>query len=143
MADLKTVIAQLASNLAAEVVAAVRQMSLAELAGLGDKARRRGGGPRKVRARGGVEHPNKTPTGKRRRARHRRSPEQLKRVADEIVAIVKAHPKGINAEAIKTEMGIKHGNVGAKVFTRPLSVALASKRITKKGKKRATIYFAA
>ena len=134
MADMKTVIAKLASNLADEVVAAVRCMSLAELAGLRAVPRHRGSGrPRP-----------KHMAAKARRAhkRYRRSPAQLKKVADQIVAVVKAHPKGINAEAIKTKMGIKLGNVRAKVFSKPLAVALASKEITKKGKRRATMYFA-
>jgi hypothetical protein len=63
----------------------------------------------------------------------RRSPAQLQKLADQLVAVVKAHPRGINAEDIKTKMGIKHGNVGAKVFTKPLGVALASKKIRKSG----------
>lgn len=87
-------------------------------------------------------HHHSTNSHATRRTRIRRSPEQLQKVAEQIVAIVKAHPKGINAEAIKAKMGIKSGNVGAKVFTKPLAVALASTKVTKRGTRRATMYFA-
>jgi len=75
--------------------------------------------------------------------RVRRSPETLKKLADQIVALVAKHPKGIRAEELKAAMGVKPGNVGAKVFTKPLSVALASKKIRKRGHRRATTYFSA
>jgi hypothetical protein len=147
MADLKTVIAKLASNLAAEVVAAVRHMSLDELAGLDRPTvtrpiRRRRGRPRKTDV---VQAKTWGDWGPRasKRPRVRRSPAHLQKLADRIVAIVKAHPNGINAEDIKTKMGIRHGNVGAKVFTKPLAVALASKEIRKSGIRRGTRYFAA
>jgi len=74
--------------------------------------------------------------------RIRRSPVQLQVLADHIVALVLKHPKGIRAEELKRAMGVAPGNVGAKVFTKPLAVALASKRISKRGNRRATIYAA-
>jgi len=83
-----------------------------------------------------VEKPKK---GKR----VRRSPEELGRLADKIVSLVSRHPKGILAEKLKRAMGVPAGNVGAKAFTKPLSFALASKRIKKLGARRQTIYVAA
>jgi hypothetical protein len=77
------------------------------------------------------------PSGKKR---VRRSPAQIQEAADRIVAIVKRHPKGIRAEDLKRAMGVAAGNRGAKVFTKPLSLALAAKRITMRGRRRATTY---
>ena len=128
---LHATINELASNFAHDLLRALRGASLEEIisetSGHGARLARGGGGPIPFRAKKGK--------------RIRRSPEQLQKVAEQIVAIVKAHPKGINAEAIKAKMGIKSGNVGAKVFTKPLGVALASKKITKRGNRRSTMYF--
>ena len=75
--------------------------------------------------------------------RIRRSAEQLQVFADRIVALVLKHPKGIRAEELKRAMGVAPGNVGAKVFTHPLGVALRSGKIKKRGQRRATLYFKA
>ena len=54
-----------------------------------------------------------------------------------IVALVKSHKKGINAEGIRSEL-----KVPRKELPRPIEMALKSKKIHKKGQKRATTYFA-
>ena len=66
----------------------------------------------------------------------RRSDEDLKKLADEIVALVVSNKQGINAEAIKSTLKLER-----KELPRPLAMALKSKRIVKRGKKRATKYF--
>ncbi len=67
----------------------------------------------------------------------RRSPEDLAKVVDQIVAVLEKHPDGLRAEEIRAAIG-----VSAKELPRPLGDALDGKRITKKGQKRATTYFA-
>lgn len=67
----------------------------------------------------------------------RRSPEDLAKVVDQIVAVLEKHPDGLRAEEIREAIG-----VSAKELPRPLGDALDGKRITKKGQKRATTYFA-
>jgi hypothetical protein len=109
----------------------------------GTRRRRGRGRTRKTEANAAPQSWGEWGPNKSTHKRIRRSPLQLEKLANLIVAIVKDHPKGVNAEAIKTRMGIKHGNVGAKVFTKPLGVALASKRIRKTGTRRGTTYFAA
>jgi hypothetical protein len=74
--------------------------------------------------------------------RYRRSLQELHRLADHLAAIVRKHPNGIRAEDLKRAFGVKPGNVGAKVFTRPLAVALQTKKIAKRGQRRMTTYHA-
>jgi len=57
-------------------------------------------------------------------------------VTNNIVALVKKHPKGLRAEQIRAELGI-----AKKEWVRPLGLALDSKKLTKKGEKRSTTYF--
>jgi len=66
----------------------------------------------------------------------RRSEADLAKLADRIVVLVKANAKGVNAETIKRTLKIER-----KELARPLAMALGSKKITKRGKKRATMYF--
>ena len=120
MSRLHRTIDGLAFEFAHRVLRAVRDASLAEIAS----------------GRVALAKPKK---GKR----VRRSPEELGRLADKIVSLVSRHPKGILAEKLKRAMGVPAGNVGAKAFTKPLSFALASKRIKKLGARRQTIYVAA
>jgi hypothetical protein len=73
----------------------------------------------------------------------RRSSEELHKLANEIIAIVKAHPKGIRTADIKAKMGFESGHARWKVFAKPLGLALASKKIRKTGQRNSTFYFAA
>jgi hypothetical protein len=66
----------------------------------------------------------------------RRSAEDIAGVADSIVALVKKHHGGLRAEQIRAELRIPKN-----AWMRPLEMALASKKLTKKGEKRATTYF--
>jgi hypothetical protein len=58
-------------------------------------------------------------------------------VTGSIVALVKKHPKGLRAEQIRAEL-----KIDKREWMRPLEAALASKKLTKKGAKRATTYYA-
>jgi hypothetical protein len=66
----------------------------------------------------------------------RRSAKDLARVVDQIADLLSKNPKGLRAEQIRKELGLS-----AKEVPRPIAKALASKRITKVGQKRATTYF--
>jgi hypothetical protein len=57
-------------------------------------------------------------------------------MADTIVTFVKQHKDGLRAEQIRAELSIDK-----REWMRPLEVALASKKLAKKGEKRATTYF--
>ena len=67
----------------------------------------------------------------------RRSPEQIVAAVADIVALLKKHPQGLRSEQIRAELGLL-----AKEMPRPIEAGLAAKRITRKGEKRATTYFA-
>jgi hypothetical protein len=113
---LRSTIEELTRDLATKLIQAIRRASLDELS---------------------------SPRGKPAKAkRHRRSPAELERLANHLVALVKKHPNGIRAEDLKRAFGVKPGNVGAKVFTRPLATALQSKKIIKRGARRNTTYHA-
>jgi hypothetical protein len=66
----------------------------------------------------------------------RRSADDIASVADSIVSLVKKHHGGLRAEQIRAELGIAKN-----AWMRPLELALSSKKLTKKGEKRATTYF--
>lgn len=78
--------------------------------------------------------PTARPAKAARAVRVRRSPEQLQKAADAIVAHVKAHP-GQGAEQIKKALSIKPAD-----WQRPLAVALESKAIVASGERRSTTY---
>lgn len=128
MSKLRNTISNLANRFAAELVEAMRTMSLDELiAEVGGG--RRSGAARPVRI------------GAARRGKGgrlaRRSAEELATVTDAIVSLLEKHPDGLRAEQIRAALGLD-----AKELPKPLADALASRRITKKGQKRATTYFA-
>jgi hypothetical protein len=121
--SLQSTIDALAKDFAAKVIHALRRASLDDVS----RAPRQAAGPSKPAA---------------AKKRIRRSPAELQRLADHLVAIVMKHPNGIRAEDLKRAFGVKPGNVGAKVFTRPLAVALQAKKIAKRGQRRKTTYHA-
>lgn len=136
MSNLRNAIEQLAATFADGVIAAIRSASFEEIASLG--------GPTtsaRVR-RGGAAAAKAAPAGARSRIGkggrlRRRSKADLGAVLDSIVALVSKHPDGLRAEQIRKELGLV-----AKELPRPLAEGLDSKRLTKKGEKRATTYFA-
>ena len=116
---LQSTIEALTKDFATKLLHALRHASLDDLS--------QSRSPAKVKAKG---------------KRIRRSPQELQRLADHLVAIVMKHPDGIRAEDLKRAFGVKAGNVGAKVFTKPLAFALASKKLAKRGQRRMTTYHA-
>jgi hypothetical protein len=129
MSTLQATINALAAEFANNILRALRNASLDEL----------------VSGTGGTSH-----TKRARSARlvaaprrsggrlHRRSEAQLEKVVEQIVSFVSHHANGVNAEAIKAHLKLQR-----KELPRPLGMALASKKIRKKGVKRATTYFKA
>ncbi len=129
MANLNSTITVLAETFAAQMVAALRSMSLEEILGatqMGDGAR--------VKTSGATPKATKAPRSKGRLAR--RSAEDIAKMQAAIVALVKAS-KGIGAEQIRAHLKITKAELAS-----PINAALASKKIRKTGQKRATKYHA-
>jgi hypothetical protein len=69
--------------------------------------------------------------------RIRRSAEALQEVAEQIASYVRKHKDGVSAEQIREELGIERKDIPL-----PIAEALGQRLITKRGQKRATMYFA-
>ena len=67
----------------------------------------------------------------------RRSDKDIQHVVERIVSLLHANKKGLRAEDIRAKLGIQR-----RELPRPLHEALSKKLVSKKGKKRATTYFA-
>ncbi len=137
---------QLAASFADSVLAAVRSSSIDELVAQSssDGAPRRGsaqGFRKQTRASAAASGPRavakRMPALKSFRRLARRSPEDIATVVDQVVALVKKHKEGLRAERIRVELGLM-----AKEMPRVLKDGLAAKKLTAKGQKRATTYFA-
>jgi hypothetical protein len=130
MSDLRSSIQSLAQSFAAGVLKAIRASSLEDILAETSGARRGPGRPPGKRGPG-------RPPGSSSKRLARRSAKDIASVTESIVALVKRHPKGLRAEQIRAELGI-----AKKEWMRPLGLALDSKKLTKKGQKRSTTYFA-
>jgi hypothetical protein len=142
MTTLKSKIATLADSFAAEVLAAIRSSSLEEILSGGSgggaaPARRGPGRPRKVDAgAAAMDAPKPAKRGKGGRLA-RRSPADIERVVGLIVGKLGEHKAGLRSEQLQKVL-----KLDKKEITGPLNQALAAKKITKKGQKRSTTYFA-
>jgi hypothetical protein len=67
----------------------------------------------------------------------RRSDDEIVAVLQKIVLLVKTHREGMRAEEIRSKLGLM-----SKEMPRILKAGLAAKKLTAKGQKRATTYFA-
>jgi hypothetical protein len=143
LTSLQSQLQQLATTFADSVLAAIRATSLDELVGDSGASAAL---PR-VAAQGfrkpvvasvptpAVAKRMSSPKSTRRLAR--RSPEQIAAIVDQVVALVKKHKDGLRAEQIRAELGLL-----PKEMPRVLKDGLAAKKLTAKGQKRATTYFA-
>jgi hypothetical protein len=136
--SLRSTLTELAQTFATNVLDAIRQMSLDEIL-----AETQGGGRAAARARAvavaaalGAAAPVR---GARRKGGRllRRSADDIAALVDAIVDVLERTPDGLRAEEIRASLGLE-----AKELPRPLAEALATKRISKQGQKRATTYFA-
>jgi hypothetical protein len=130
MPDLSISIQNLAEIFASAVLQAVRSASLEDILAEGTTGNAGRAKPPSKRGPG-------RPASSQPERLARRSAKDIAAVTDSIVALVKKHAKGLRSEQIRSELGI-----GKKEWMRPLDAALASKKLTKKGEKRATTYFA-
>jgi hypothetical protein len=138
MPTLKTQIASLADSFAAGVLAAIRSASLEEILAGGSAvpAKRGPGRPRKVDGANATAAPK--PAGRRKGGRlARRSPSDIEHVIGLVVAKLKEHKGGLRSEQLQKAL-----KLDKKEITGPLNQALAAKKVTKKGQKRSTTYFA-
>lgn len=113
--NLQSTIQDLASQFAADILAAIRSAPLEELVG-GTSASRT---PR-------------TPKGDRL---PRRSEEDVAKLVDRICGLLGKAKDGLRAEVLREKLGIE-----AKELPRPIAQAIKEKRIAKSGNKRATTY---
>jgi hypothetical protein len=130
MTNLNSSIQSLAETFAAGVLQAIRSASLDDILAEGSAPKRGPGRPPSTRA-------PERPVASTSKRLARRSANDIATVTDSIVALVKKHASGLRAEQIRAELGI-----AKKEWVRPLEAALTSKKLTKKGEKRATTYFA-
>jgi hypothetical protein len=133
MSNLKNTLEALASDFARTVIAALRSASIDEITGLSSQS-----SPRRVgRPTGGesltVVSRKRGPGGRL----GRRSVAQIGQMVDGIVNLLAKSPSGLRAEQIREALGVQ-----AKELPRPLADALSAGRISKRGQKRATTYFA-
>jgi hypothetical protein len=119
----------LASAFADDVVSAIRGASLQEL--LGTPAA-------KSRPLGGGRAPKAAPPKAKASGRlPRRSAGDIAAALSDVVALVKKHKNGLRAEEIRVNLALQ-----AKELPRILKEGLSAKKLSKKGRKRATVYFA-
>jgi hypothetical protein len=149
MSNLKSQIAALAETFSAGVLAAIRSASLEDiLAGGGAGPAKRGPGrPSKssngaavARGGGGQPDPLGVPTRSKRGKGGRlarRSPEQIAHVVESIVGALKQSKEGMRSEQLQKVL-----KLDKKEISGPLAEALGGKKISKKGQRRATTYFA-
>jgi hypothetical protein len=119
--SLRNTIHELAQSFAASVLDAIRGAPLEEIL---------------VATGGGVRSAKAAPVARGGRL-ERRSVEDIAGLVAQIVTLLEGAPGGLRAEQIRSALGLE-----AKELPRPLADALAQKRITKSGEKRATTYFA-
>jgi hypothetical protein len=133
---LRTQLDTLASRLASEIMATVRDASLQELAGSGGRGDGNGRTPRV--ATGSSQADLEVLEKKGMPARLPRcSPAEIAKVLGKIVLLVKTRKDGMRSEEIRSTLGMQ-----AKEMPRILREGIASNKLTSKGNKRATTYFA-
>lgn len=130
MATLRSNLSALAASFADSVLA-IRGASLEELLGesTGGGARRGPGRPR------GSKATPKAPHARKSGRLARRSPADIAKALDRVVALVKTKKAGLRAEQIKEKLGMDRREV-----PRVLKEGLAKKKLKAKGRKRATTY---
>jgi uncharacterized protein YejL (UPF0352 family) len=156
MSNLRTQLQELARSFADQVIGAIRGTSLQELlspdgqeAGQDVTSRRRAraDSPRAFAsaraAKSAVAQATAAPAPRPPRPPQatgrlpRRSAEEIEATLEKIVALLKKHKEGLRAEEIRKSLAMQ-----AKEMPRILKEGLSTKKLTSKGQKRATTYFA-
>jgi hypothetical protein len=134
MPTLRSSLNDLANSFASSVLDAIRGASLEELLGeAGGGARRGPGRPPKSTA---APTASATPRARRSGRLARRSPDQIAKALDQVIALVKTKKDGLRAEQIRAALKMQ-----SKEMPRVLQEGLAKKKLKAKGQKRATTYF--
>ncbi|HLK37212.1 MAG TPA: hypothetical protein VKU41_10710 [Polyangiaceae bacterium] len=128
--NLRSSLETLAANFAASVVGLIRSASLEDL--LTETREAKAGRPKRVPA-----APRTSPSSGSGRLK-RRSAEDVAKVLDKVVSLVKKNKTGLRAEQIREQLSMRPNEM-----PRILGEGLAKKMLKKKGQKRATTYFAA
>ena len=132
--SLRSALDALAHAFASGVLAAIRGASIEDLlAESGGSAVRGAGRPRRGGTTAGNPGPRKTKGGRLAR----RSPEQIGKAVDQVVALVQKSKTGLRSEEIKKALGLDRREV-----PRMLKTAVQTKKLKAKGQKRATVYSA-
>jgi hypothetical protein len=141
---LRNRITVLAEEFSAGVLAAIRAASLEEI--LSESS---GSPARRAPALSSASSANGTsdaeparrgpgrPRGRKGGRLARRSPEQIAQVIESVVGALKKSKSGMRSEQLQKVLGLDK-----KEITGPLAEALTAKKISKKGERRATTYFA-
>jgi hypothetical protein len=143
MPSLRSSLNDLASNFASAVLDAIRSASIADLhaesghrEGNGRRARSGGDGTG-IRPQGGGTSTGNPKRGNGGRRLARRSPADIGRTLDEVVALVKKSSFGLRSEEIRKAL-----QLDVREVPRVLKEGLAKKKLRSKGQKRATTYSA-
>jgi hypothetical protein len=134
--SLRSQLDALACSFASAVVEAIRGASLHELVGheIGN------GRSSRIAPPGGDGQPDPLSAPKKRGKNGRlprRSAEEIATTLNKIVLLVKTHKAGMRAEEIRSKLGME-----SREMPRILKEGLAKKKLSSKGNKRATTYFA-
>jgi hypothetical protein len=141
MPTLRTQLDALAANFAQQIILAIQGASLQEL--IAPSGREIRNGSKELEARiavgGGSRHePLSTPKRRGKNGRlARRSADEIEATLNKIVLLVKGQKAGMRAEEIRRKLGME-----PKEMPRILKEGIATKKLTSKGQKRATTYFA-
>lgn len=144
MPTLRSQLDELARSFAEQVLGAIRGSSLQELTTTNGRAAR-ADSPRAFATSGAARNAVTEATEATTRATKARKPGRLPRRSadaiaaelDKIVALVKKHKDGVRAEQIRSSLGMQ-----AKEMPRILKEGIAKKKLSSRGQKRATTYFA-
>jgi hypothetical protein len=138
MQTLRTQLDALAATFATQIIAALQGASLHELVSADGGTV---GNGRRARVAGGGGQPDPLSAGPKRVGKNgrlrRRSDEEIATALNKIVLLVKTHREGMRAEEIRSKLGML-----PKEMPRILKEGVAKKKLTTKGQKRATTYFA-
>ena len=134
MPTLRSQLDSLAAAFASAVVDAIRGASLQELVATEGRSTPIGRpAASSPAAKAAAAPPRTTRSGRLKR----RSSEDIGKVLDDVVALVKKNKDGLRAEQIRKELSLQ-----SKELPRVLKEGLSSKRLRKAGQKRATVYSA-
>lgn len=138
--SLKSRLSDLAASFADEVIAALQRTSLHEL--IGSEAGSGSGNGRQSRIVSRQATAAVSPSAQAKPARTpgrlpRRSPDEIAKALDRMISLLKKHKDGLRAEEIRANLGME-----PKEMPRILKEGVSTKKLSSKGQKRATTYFA-